>query len=122
MRQNRHLQEPIAKSALNLATVWYDYFMKYSRDIQSLSVFKRDSAKLLKQMKTTGQPIVLTVNGKAAAVVHDPDSYQEYLRKKDRQEAIEGIKRGRADFAAGRFTEAEDFFREFEARYGIDAD
>ncbi len=96
--------------------------MKYSRDIQSLSVFKRDSAKFLKQMKTTGEPIVLTVNGKAAAVVHDPDSYQEYLRKKDRQETIEGIKRGRADFEAGRFMEAEDFFREFEAKYGIDAD
>jgi len=96
--------------------------MKLSRDIQSLSVFKRDSAKFLKQMKKTGEPIVLTVNGKAAAVVHDPDSYQEYLRGKDRQEAIEGIKRGRADFEAGRVTEAEDFFREFEAKYGIEAD
>jgi hypothetical protein len=36
----------------------------------------------------TGQPIVLTVNGKAAAVVHDPDSYQDYLREKERQETI----------------------------------
>lgn len=51
--------------------------MKLTRDIQSLSVFKRDSAKFLKQIKRTGQPIVLTVNGKAAAVLHDPDAYQE---------------------------------------------
>lgn len=72
-------------------------------------------------MKKTGEPIVLTINGKAAAVVHDPDSYQQYILKKDRQEAIDGIKRGRADFAAGRFTESEDFFSEFEAKYGIDA-
>jgi PHD/YefM family antitoxin component YafN of YafNO toxin-antitoxin module len=96
--------------------------MKFSRDIQSLSVFKRDSAKFLKQMKKTGEPILLTVNGKAAAVIHDPDTYQEYLRKKDWQDTIEGIKRGRSDFAAGRFTEAEQFFREFEAKYGIDPD
>ena len=96
--------------------------MKLTRDIQSLSVFKRDSSKFIKQMKKTGQPIVLTVNGKAAAVVLDPDSYQEYLRQKDRHDAIEGIKRGRADFEAGRVTEAEDFFREFEKQYGLEAD
>jgi prevent-host-death family protein len=96
--------------------------MKLTRDIQSLSVFKRDSSKFIKQMKKTGQPIVLTVNGKAAAVVHDPDSYQDYLREKDRQEAIAGIRRGMADVKAGRVTEAEAFFKEFEEEYGISSD
>ena len=96
--------------------------MKFSRDIQSLSVFKRDSAKFLKQIKSTREPILLTVNGKVEAVLSDPDEYQEFLRAKERQEAIEGIRRGRADFEAGRSTEAEDFFREFEAKYGLDPD
>ena len=96
--------------------------MKLTRDIQSLSVFKRDSSKFIKQMKKTGQPIVLTVNGKAAAVVHDPDSYQDYLREKDRQEAIAGIRRGLADVKNGRVTEAEVFFKEFEEKYGIPSD
>lgn len=93
--------------------------MKLTRDIQSLSVFKRDSSKFLRQMKKTGQPIVLTVNGKAAAVVHDPDSYQEYLRDKDRQDAIEGIRRGMADVKAGRTRPAEEFFDEFFAKFKI---
>lgn len=92
--------------------------MKLSRDIQSLSVFKRDTAKYLKQMKKTGQPIVLTVNGKAAAVVLDPDEY-EYLRDKDRRETVAAVKRGIADAEAGRVTEAEKFFKEFEKKYGI---
>lgn len=96
--------------------------MKLTRDIQSLSVFKRDSAKFLEQMKKTGAPIVLTVNGKAAAVVHDPDSYQEYLREKDRQDTIASVRRGIADAKAGRVTEAEVFFREFEEKYGILSD
>jgi prevent-host-death family protein len=96
--------------------------MKLTRDIQSLSVFKRDSSKFIKQMKKTGKPIILTVNGKAAAVVHDPDSYQEYLREKDRQETIAAVKRGIADFEAGRVTEAEVFFKEFEKKYGIPSD
>ena len=93
--------------------------MKYSRDIQSLSVFKRDSSKFLKQLKKTGQPIVLTVNGKAAAVVHDPDSYQEYLREKDRQETIAAVNRGIADMKAGRTVPAEKVFRDLEKRFGI---
>ncbi len=93
--------------------------MKLTRDIQSLSVFKRDSSKFIKQLKKTGQPIVLTVNGKAAAVIHDPDSYQEYLRDKDRQETIDGVRRGIADMKAGRVRAAEDVFRELEQRFGI---
>jgi len=73
-------------------------------------------------MKKTGQPIVLTVNGKAAPVVHDPDTYQDYLCEKDRQEAIAGIRRGIADAKAGRVTDAEEVFRRFEANYGIQSD
>ena len=46
-----------------------------SRDIQSLSTFKRNTNKLIAQMKETGNPIVLTVNGKAELVVQDVVSY-----------------------------------------------
>jgi len=63
--------------------------MKFSRDIQSLSVFKRDSAKFLKQLKDTGKPIILTVNGKAAMVLSDPDEYQRYLRLKEGDPKLE---------------------------------
>lgn len=96
--------------------------MKLTRDIQSLSVFKRDSSKFIKQMKKTGQPIVLTVNGKAAAVVHDPDSYEAYAREKDHYDTIASLRRGLADARAGRVTEAEEFFREFEEKHGIPHD
>ena len=96
--------------------------MKLTRDIQSLSVFKRDSSKFMRQLKQTKQPIVLTVNGKAAAVVHDPDGYQEYLREKDRLETIAGVKRGIADMKAGRVRAAEEVFRELEERFGIPSD
>src|SRR3989442_15792176 len=67
--------------------------MKLTRDIQSLSTFKRDSAKLVRQMKKTKAPIVLTVNGKAELVVQDAASYQELFEAKDRMDAIAGIKR-----------------------------
>jgi prevent-host-death family protein len=68
--------------------------MKLTRDIQSLSTFKRDTAKIVRQLKKTVQPVVLTVNGKAELVVQDAESYQKLLEMQDRMEAIEGIKRG----------------------------
>lgn len=63
--------------------------MKLTRDIQSLSVFKRDSAKFLKQLKETGEPIILTINGKAAMVLSDPDEYQRFLRLKEGDETLD---------------------------------
>ena len=45
--------------------------MKLARDIMSLSTFKRDSNKVMRQRKKTKEPVVLTVNGKAAVVVQD---------------------------------------------------
>lgn len=93
--------------------------MKLSRDIQSLSVFKRDSSKYLKQIKKTGEPLVLTVNGKAAAVVLDPDSYETYLREKDWQDTMTALRQAREDVKAGRVQDAEEFFGEFEERHGI---
>ncbi len=93
--------------------------MKLARDIQSLSVFKRDTAKLMRQMKKTREPIVLTVNGKAALVVQDAESYQELLEAKDRVEAIEGIRRGLESMKAGRGTPAEEFFTEFFSKNNI---
>ena len=47
---------------------------------------------------------------------------QDYLREKDRQEAIAGIRRGMTDVKNGRVTEAEVFFKEFEEKYGIPSD
>ena len=48
--------------------------MKLTRDIQSLSTFKRDTAKLMRQMKKTKAPVVLTVNGKAVRLGIDGDT------------------------------------------------
>lgn len=93
--------------------------MKLTRDIHSLSTFKRDSAKLMRQMKKTREPVVLTVNGKAELVVQDAASYQKLLDAKDRIEAIDGIKRGLESMKRQRGKPAAEFFREFFAEEGI---
>jgi prevent-host-death family protein len=93
--------------------------MKLTRDIHSLSTFKRDTAKLMRQMKKTKEPVVLTVNGKAELVVQDAESYQKLLEAKDRIETIEGITRGLESMKRQRGKPATEFFREFFADKGI---
>jgi len=93
--------------------------MKLTRDIHSLSTFKRDTAKLVRQMKKTKAPVILTVNGKAELVVQDAESYQDLLEAKDRIETIEGIKRGLESMKHRRGKPATDFFPEFFAEKGI---
>ena len=93
--------------------------IKLVRDIQSLSTFKRDTAKLIRQMKKSKEPIVLTVNGKAALVVQDAASYQQLLDARERIEAIEGIRRGLQSMKEKRGMPADRFFAEFFARNNI---
>jgi prevent-host-death family protein len=93
--------------------------MKLTRDIQSLSTFKRDTAKLVRQMKKTGRPVILTVNGKAELVVQDAASYQKLLEAQHKMETIEDIKRGLESMKRNGGKQAEKFFTEFFAEKGI---
>ncbi len=88
-------------------------------DIQSLTTFRRSSADFMKQLKKTKRPVVLTVNGKAAAVVQDAEAYQRLLNIAASAEAEEGIRQGLDDVAHGRTRPARKFFEEFEAKNGI---
>jgi PHD/YefM family antitoxin component YafN of YafNO toxin-antitoxin module len=42
-----------------------------TKGIESLTSFKRDTSRYLTQLQETGQPLVLTINGKAALIVQD---------------------------------------------------
>jgi hypothetical protein len=62
---------------------------------------------------------VLTVNGKAEAVVQDAVSYQEMVALMERLEVVAGIQRGLEDMKAGRERPLEDLDREMRAKHKI---
>jgi PHD/YefM family antitoxin component YafN of YafNO toxin-antitoxin module len=88
-------------------------------DIQSLTSFRRDSARTLKHLHKSKRPMVLTVKGKAAAVVQDAEAYQRLLDIAASADATEGIRQGLEDVKRGRVRPAREFFAEFEARHGL---
>ena len=73
----------------------------------------------MKQIKKSKRPVVLTVNGKAAAVVQDAEAYQRLLDIAATADAAEGIRQGLEDVRKGRVRPAGEFFRDFEARHGL---
>ena len=90
-----------------------------TKDIQSLTTFRRRSGDFMKQLKKSKRPVILTVKGKAAAIVQDAESYQRLLDIAARADAREGIRQGLVEAKAGRGRDAEEFFAEFEAVHGI---
>jgi prevent-host-death family protein len=72
------------------------------QDIHSLSDFKRKTSEYLTRMKESGQPVVLTINGKAEFVVQDAASYRRLLELAERAEMMQFLRESREDIEAGR--------------------
>ncbi len=93
-----------------------------AKGIDSLTNFKRNTAVFLEQLRATGKPVVLTVNGKAELVVQDAASYQQLLELVDRLEAIEGIKRGLEEMKAGKGKSLDQVDKEIRKKHRIPRD
>ena len=88
-------------------------------DIQSLTTFRRRSGDFMKQLKKTKRPVVLTVKGKAAAIVQDAEAYQRLLDIAARADAEEGIRQGLDDVAHGRTRPSREVFDRIRLKHGI---
>lgn len=75
--------------------------MDPSRDIEPVTVLKRDAAELIKRARKTAAPIVITQNGRATAVLQDVESYE---RQRRALLLLKLLAQGDADHEAGRTT------------------
>ncbi len=90
--------------------------------IDSLTNFKRQTADHLRRLHSSGEPLVLTVNGKAEVVVQDAAAYQRLVdlaAKGDREEAVAAIREGLSDVNAGRVKPARKALNALAKKYGI---
>lgn len=96
--------------------------MNLSRDIHSLTDFKKKTPEFLKQLKETGEPVVLTINGKAELVVQDAASYQKLMDIAERDATFEAIRQGLEEMRAGLGRPAEDVFDDIRRDFSIEPD
>jgi prevent-host-death family protein len=87
--------------------------------IDTLTNFKRETVRFLKQLREKQGAVVLTVNGKAALVVQDAASYQALQERLDRLEALAAVKEGLEDVAAGRTRPARAALEELARKHRI---
>ena len=90
-----------------------------TQDIQSLTYFRRNSGDFMKRIKRTKRPVILTVNGKAEAVVLDAAAYQGLLDQLARSDAREGIRQGLDDLKHGRHQPARQALGAFRRKHAI---
>lgn len=88
-----------------------------TKDILSLTDFKRGSSKILKRMKRTRRPVILTINGKAELIVQTAEEYQKLIEQAGRTQTIEGIRRGLESMKNDRGRPAEEVFADMESKH-----
>jgi prevent-host-death family protein len=82
-----------------------------TQDIHSMTTFKRNSSGLMKRIRKTGRPLVLTIKGKAEAVLLDAAAYQDVA---DHLDAVASIRRGLAQAKRGLGRGVDEVFDELE--------
>jgi len=90
-----------------------------TKDIQSLTTFRRRSGDFMKHLRKSKRPVVLTVKGKAAAIVQDATAYQRLLDIAARADVHEAIRQGLEDAANGRTRPARGVLNEIRRRHDI---
>lgn len=87
--------------------------MRYSTQVKSISYLKANAAEMLQQLAELREPVLITQNGEARAVLQDVASYEEM------QETLALLKLlalGQQDVDAGRTTSVDDVFDRVLAR------
>ncbi len=82
-----------------------------TKDIRSITDLKRNTNSVLDQIHKTKRPVLLTVNGKAKAVILDAKEYEKITHA---FKLLKLLVPAEKDIGAGRYKEAKDFFKEFK--------
>jgi prevent-host-death family protein len=90
--------------------------MRYSSQVKPISYLKANAAEVLAQLAAQRQPLVITQNGEAKAVLQDVASFEQT------QETLALLKilaLGNQDVAAGRVKPASDVIARLRAKRAI---
>ena len=82
-----------------------------SEDIRSVTDLKRKTKEILNQVHRTKRPVMLTVNGKADAVLMDTNTYEKHLKAANIARLLAPAEE---DITAGRTKPARSFLKDFK--------
>ena len=86
-----------------------------AEDIVPLNDFKARASQLFRQLREGQRPLIITQNGKPAAVLISPE---EFDRIRERDRFTEAVSAGLADSAADRLVDDDELGAELDAEFG----
>jgi PHD/YefM family antitoxin component YafN of YafNO toxin-antitoxin module len=91
------------------------------KNIRSVTDFARNTREHIERLQSSGEPEVLTVNGKAAVVVQDAEAYQRILDQIDYADTVRILRERLASYKKDkRGRSFREVIREIAAEAGID--
>ncbi len=85
--------------------------LSITEDIRSITDLKRNTNSVLEQIRKTKRPVVLTVNGKAEAVLLDAEEYEKIASAFN---LLKLLIPAEEDISNNRHKEANAFFKDFK--------
>lgn len=85
------------------------------QDIQPLTAFQRNAKAHLAKVNRSGRHEVLTVNGKAEAVLMGKKAYVQLMEAVEELKTMKSLREGLADLDAGRLIPAEQVHAKLRA-------
>ncbi|HBF12213.1 MAG TPA: prevent-host-death protein [Deltaproteobacteria bacterium] len=83
----------------------------FNQDIIPVTELMHEAGKVIKKIRQTRRPVLITQNGRAAMVCMDVEEYQQQMKK---LEFIDAILLGEKAFSQGDFLEWKDFEAKFD--------
>src|SRR5436309_12874472 len=90
--------------------------MRLTEDILPLAEFKTQASRVLRQLKESQRPVIITQNGRPAAVLISPHDFDQM---RERDGFMAAVREALADSEAGRVFGEDGAGRMLGARYGL---
>jgi prevent-host-death family protein len=89
--------------------------LQLTEDILPIGEFKAQASRVLRQLRSSQRPVVITQNGRPAAVLITPE---EFDRIREHERFMSAVREGLADAEAGRLVDDEELDSYFDERFG----
>jgi len=89
--------------------------LQVSSDILAIGDFKARASQVVRQLRDSQRPIVITQNGKPAAVLVTPEAYDRFAAH---QLFAEAVNHGLEDVAAGRVIDDDNLTAVLDREFG----
>ena len=90
--------------------------MSVTEDIHSITDLKRKTGKILEHLHQSGRPVILTINGKADAVLLDARLFEKYLRALNMSQLLS---QAESDISSKKTRPIRTFLRKFKDAHKI---